>query len=1847
MTYPPRPQNISIPAVVAGNILQNDDTSISAIDSGYDGAIVMKTENKLAMLIDPQQRVSIDTEQRNAKLTINSDLQSIQTLRLSYQDLLHFDAKILSNGTAYFEPKCDDPSLISTLTSGFKQNVDIIDHNGSNTGLKLGGMLVTATASELNYVDVVAGVGTANRALVLNNSRNITNINQLSASQITGTLMTANQPNITTLHTVNIANQLSIRGEVFDIDLGTIRLLNVSSRGVAFASKTMILDENKNFTGLNNFSANNISGTLTAGAQPNISSLIGLQRLINNGPTSLNGSVEMMKPDGNHLRLMVSSTAFATLESNSLGELVLKSSSQRVRVADSLVLTDHNGTNKGLILGSGLVRASADQLNYNVVTAGVAQGGRSLVLNSDRDISGINSLSAGFVFGTLMTGTQPNINSVSTLNITGHNGLNVGLSLNGILVTATATELNYVDTPIGRANPSKALVVDADKSIQDINSLSATTLSGVLLTENQPNIRQVNTLTISGNFRLGSTLITATGEQINRLNVTSGVVVGDRALVVDGARNIVGINNLTSTTIAGTLTTSDQPNIASVNTFNIVQHDGSTKGLSLNGILVSSTAAQLNRVNVGAGVAEPNKALVLNGSMNISGINTLGANTLSGTLSTATQPFIRTVKELNIEDHDGSKGLQLNGILITSTANQLNYVSVGQGIAAPSKALVLDSGLNISGINSLRAVELGGTLLTSNQPNISRVLTLNIVDHNAINKGLSLGGVLVTASANQINTLSVVEGTAGASKALVVDSSRNISGINIMNATTLIGTLQTAHQPNIASVNTLNIINHNGTTGGLMLQGNLVTVAAEQINRLNTQLGIASNGRVMVLDNNRNITNINSLSASQLSGVIQTPSQPLIDTVNTLNISQHNGNSTGLRLNGVLVEATAEQLNFSKVTAGMATAMKSMVTNEFNSITGINSLSATRVVAQEVQLSGVVANFNVGALAIKSYSFTDLVGRMVDIRLLTSLNFTNFAPNDISSGYSCEIIGYINPRFSETYTFFVNCNDRVRLWINGKLLIHSWIKTGTLRTSSPMFLNADQWVPIYIQYQLDTGSPSFFTLEWSSSSTTRAVIPNARLAWDNNTPSVSSNHFSQNSLTIYNTSTPSANTTTFEVDTSGDLLIDASGNDIILGSGDSLNIPSHDGVSKGLYLAGVLVKPTAYELNYLKVSPGTVNASQALVVDASKSLSGINSLGVTSISCENLSTNAFTINNLSLTGPLNNYNFGAVLIRQFQGSNCSGRMVHVNTINSINLSNYDPRELNNNFSFDIIGSILPQFTENYRFHVIVNDRARVWVNENLILNIWDTSAGTEFTSDPVPLIANQWVSIYIQYENISGSSSLQLRWSSSSLTKSFISSSFMAWDNTIARPPREIHAANSLTLYSSSQSLLTPQTSTISVDNSGTMTLSSRSGTINIAAGTNFNILGHNGSTTGFRLAGQIIAASAAELNYLAGSIPGTAIANKAFVMDTNRAISGITSITSNEIFGQIRTPLQPFITSFGTLSSTLNTSSDILINNTNLFRVSADSTACYLQAGSSTTANSSADVFIGNYNSTITTSSRKFMIKTNGFVGIQNANPSRALSINGEGAAFAMRIGFNSSESAFCDIGVDSSSNLRITSNLIIGNTGTSTLSVNSAGKMHISPSGGSLQIGNAINSVIPLEVGSGSFTLSSSVGYLNSFGSSGVTIPTATTYSLRTDSSIIVNGTVCITSDRRLKNKIKCIEAGRCREFIMNSKPVEFSYINDPNEATHFGLIAQDILKSEFNDLVKISPHSGVKEEIDSDGNVLPEGVALNVSYDEVIPIMMTTMKEVISENEILKKQVNVLMEQVRSLTEKINSL
>ncbi|HNX77686.1 MAG TPA: PA14 domain-containing protein, partial [Candidatus Rifleibacterium sp.] len=88
--------------------------------------------------------------------------------------------------------------------------------------------------------------------------------------------------------------------------------------------------------------------------------------------------------------------------------------------------------------------------------------------------------------------------------------------------------------------------------------------------------------------------------------------------------------------------------------------------------------------------------------------------------------------------------------------------------------------------------------------------------------------------------------------------------------------------------------------------------------------------------------------------------------------------------------------------------------------------------------------------------------------------------------------GYVIPEFNENYTFYVNADDGTSLWVNGQLIINSWVSSASKRTSVTIPLNAGVPATILLETFERTGNARA-ELSWSSPSLAEEIIPSARL----------------------------------------------------------------------------------------------------------------------------------------------------------------------------------------------------------------------------------------------------------------------------------------------------------------------------------------------------------------------------------------------------------------------------------------------------------------------------------------------------------------------------------------------------------------------------------------------------------------------------------------------------------------------------------------------------------------------------------------------------------------------------------
>jgi hypothetical protein len=134
----------------------------------------------------------------------------------------------------------------------------------------------------------------------------------------------------------------------------------------------------------------------------------------------------------------------------------------------------------------------------------------------------------------------------------------------------------------------------------------------------------------------------------------------------------------------------------------------------------------------------------------------------------------------------------VNGSTVSSPPSYV--VGVAPGTAANNKALVLDGSGAIATITSLTATNIYGSIKTGAQTSITSVGTLTNLTLSTGGTGLQIPNLKfynsTTVSYDNFNHsyyLSVVEGGCVASKALVVDSNKDIGSIRTLNAVNLNG----------------------------------------------------------------------------------------------------------------------------------------------------------------------------------------------------------------------------------------------------------------------------------------------------------------------------------------------------------------------------------------------------------------------------------------------------------------------------------------------------------------------------------------------------------------------------------------------------------------------------------------------------------------------------------------------------------------------------------------------------------------------------------------------------------------------------------------------------------------------------------------------------------------------------------------------------------------------------------------------------------------------------------------------------------------------------------------------------
>ena len=790
---------------------------------------------------------------------------------------------------------------------------------------------VTSTAAELNYSDTGASVGTvvASKVVTVDSNKDVASFRNIT---LTGELD---------------AGSLDISGNA-DID-GTLETDALSLNGTTVTSTAAELNilDGKAFLDEDNFASNSATGiasqqsikayvdgvtttSITSTGALNAGSITSGFGNIDTGSSTITTTGLISGGSLDIDNVLINGTTIGHTDDTDL--ITLANGVVTVAGEVSMTTLDIGGTNVtstaaelNSLDGITAVVGELNALDLGSTAVGTAIASKAVVLDSNKDYTGIRNFT---ITGNLSVGGTTTV--VDTVTMNAQNAV----LFEGATADAHETTLTIVDPTADRTinlpNQSGTLPVLAAASNtavtstpEELNILDGVTstaaelniLDGVTSTAAELNILDGVTSTAAELNILDG--VTATAAELNILDV-SNTTIGDLSEISTAANDDVfiavdtsggGLKKITrSAIIAGTGSSGDLANVADdtspqlggnldLNGNDIVTTSNATIDLAPNG---TGTVVVRGNTNSGAVVfncesnshgqkvyGQPHSAGVTNTLMLPAGANsTLVSLVSTDTLTnkTLTSPKINedvavtstatelnlldgvtaTTAELNILDGVTSTAAELNALDgITAVVGELNALDLGStavGTAIASKAMVLDSNKDYTGVRNFTlsgeldagsldisgnadidgtletdALSINGTTVTSTaaELNILDGVTSTAAELNALD-----GITAVVGELNALDLGSTAVGTAIASKAMILDSNKDYTGVRNF---TLSGELDAG------SLDVSGNVDVDGTleTDALSINGTTVTSTAAEINLID---GGTARGTTAVAD---------------------------------------------------------------------------------------------------------------------------------------------------------------------------------------------------------------------------------------------------------------------------------------------------------------------------------------------------------------------------------------------------------------------------------------------------------------------------------------------------------------------------------------------------------------------------------------------------------------------------------------------------------------------------------------------------------------------------------------------------------------------------------------------------------------------------------------------------------------------------------------------------------------------------------------------------------------------------------------------------------------------------------------
>ena len=522
------------------------------------------------------------------------------------------------------------------------------------------------------YNDAGSYGGDAN--FTFDKSTRILSVNgNVTAGNITGTLTTNAQPNITSVGTLT---SLTLGGN-----------LNSNANIVLNNSNANIITDGSIFANTGTVSGNLLTGTLTTNAQPNITSIgtltsLSISGTLTAGNLATAGTLSV-GGNANVGNIGASDGIFTNVSGNGSALTAITGANVTGTVANATFATSAgSATTAGTVTTAAQPNiTSTGTLTSLIVTGNIGAGNVSATTFTGA-LSG--AATSATTAGTVTTAAQPNITSLGTLsslsvsgnanvgNIGANNGVFTNVSGNGSALTAItgANVTGNVGNALNAYAVAGANVSGAVAFATTANAVAGSNVSGAVSFATTANA-------VAGSNVSGAVSFATTANAVAGANVSGEVSFAATANSVAGA-NVSG--QVGNALVAGTVYTGAQGNITAVGT--------------LTSISVSGNA---NIGNIGTGGLITATGNITGGNLITGGLLTVTGNIQAANVIATTYNI--TGVATGISAAGSSQG---DATALTKAFNVVSTVSGGQGVVLPTAV----AGMRITVVNTS-----GATLL--------------------------------------------------------------------------------------------------------------------------------------------------------------------------------------------------------------------------------------------------------------------------------------------------------------------------------------------------------------------------------------------------------------------------------------------------------------------------------------------------------------------------------------------------------------------------------------------------------------------------------------------------------------------------------------------------------------------------------------------------------------------------------------------------------------------------------------------------------------------------------------------------------------------------------------------------------------------------------------------------------------------------------------------------------------------------------------------------------------------------------------------------------------------------------